>query len=109
VKDSHGNTVKTNTVSMTVAAPLSVGDLTDYAGPVGSTAAFTVSAGGEGPFTYQWWVKKPTATKFSKSSITGDTYSVELTEARNGNQIYCVVTDAYGQTARTNTVTMSIG
>ncbi|MBR4693152.1 MAG: hypothetical protein IKP17_10395 [Oscillospiraceae bacterium] len=109
VTDSHGNTVKTNTVSMTVAAPMSVGDLSDYTGPVGSTAAFTVSAGGEGPFTYQWWVKKPTATKFSKSSIAGDTYSVELTEARNGNQIYCVVTDAYGQTARTNTVTMSIG
>ncbi len=109
VTDSHGNTVKTNTVSMTVAAPLSVGELADYTGPLGSTAAFTVSAGGEGPFTYQWWVKKPTATKFSKSSIAGDTYSVELTEARNGNQIYCVVTDAYGQTARTNTVTMSIG
>ncbi|MBR4691594.1 MAG: hypothetical protein IKP17_02420, partial [Oscillospiraceae bacterium] len=72
------------------------------------TASFTVVASGEG-LTYQWYVKKPTASKFSKSSITGDTYSVELTAARNGNQVYCVVTDALGNTVQTNTVTMTIG
>ena len=42
----------------------------DYVGPLGSTASFTVEASGSG-LTYQWYVKKPTATKFSKSSITG--------------------------------------
>ncbi|MBR4693151.1 MAG: hypothetical protein IKP17_10390, partial [Oscillospiraceae bacterium] len=78
-----------------------------YVGAQGSTATFTAIATGEG-LTYQWYVKKPSANKFSKSSITGDTYSVELTPERNGNQVYCVVTDAFGNTARTNTVTMTI-
>ncbi len=110
VTDAYGNTTRTDTVSMTVGeAPLALtADLTDYVGPVGSTATFTVEATGEG-LSYQWYVKKPTATKFSRSSITGPTYSVELNAARNGNQVYCVVTDAHGDTVRTNTVSMSIG
>ncbi|MBR4691140.1 MAG: leucine-rich repeat protein, partial [Oscillospiraceae bacterium] len=111
VTDAAGNTAQTNTVSMTVgetpAALAIITDLTDYYGPEGSTASFTVVASGEG-LTYQWYVKKPTASKFSKSSITGDTYSVELTAARNGNQVYCVVTDAGGNTVQTGTVTMTI-
>jgi hypothetical protein len=53
-------------------------------------------------------VKKPTARKFSKSSITGYTYSVQLTDARDGNQVYCVITDALGNSVRTDTVTMTI-
>ena len=90
------------------SSPLALtAELEDYAGPLGSMATFTAQATGEG-LTYQWWVKKPTATKFSKSSITSDTYSVELTEARNGNQVYCVVTDAWGNTVQTNTATMTV-
>ncbi len=109
VTDAAGNTARTNTVTMSVAVPLEItAPLEDYVGPEGSTASFTVSAVGEG-LSYQWYVKKPTATKFSKSSITAATYSVELTAARNGNQVYCVVTDAEGNTARTNTVSMTIG
>ena len=108
VTDAAGNTVRSNTVTMTVAEPLSVADLEDFTGPVNSTVTFTVQPAGAGPFTYQWYVKKPTATKFSKSSITEAAYSVTLTEARNGNQVYCVVTDAAGDTVRTNTVTMTV-
>jgi uncharacterized protein (DUF2141 family) len=109
VKDISGNTLRTDTVTMTVITPLSiVTQPVDYEGPEGSTASFTVEATGDG-LTYQWWVKKPTATKFSRSSITGDTYAVELTAVRNGNQVYCVVTDAYGNSLRTDTVTMTVG
>ena len=67
-----------------------------------------MEASGDG-LSYQWWVKNRTASKFSKSSITGPTYSVTLTEARNGNQIYCVVMDSHGNAVQTNTVTMSVG
>ena len=108
VTDAEGNTARTNTVTMSIGTAFTVADLTDYVGPEGSTAAFTVSAEGEG-LSYQWYVKKPTATKFSKSSITLATYSVELTAARNGNQVYCVVTDGEGNTVQTNTVSMTIG
>ena len=34
---------------------------------------------------------------------------VTLTDARNGNQVYCVVTDGAGNSVRTNTVTMTVG
>ena len=109
VMDSHGNAVQTNTVTMSIAEPLVItAELADYVGPLGSTASFTVAAEGSG-LSYQWYVKKPSATKFSKSSVTSPTYAVELTEARNGNQVYCVVTDALGNTEHTNTVTMSVG
>ena len=109
VTDSEGDSVQTDTVAMIIGEPLAItADLEDYVGPVGSTASVTVEATGDG-LEYQWWVKKPTAAKFSKSSITGPTYAVELTEARDGNQVYCVVTDAWGNTARTNTVSMTIG
>jgi hypothetical protein len=68
---------------------------------------FSVLAEGD-ELSYQWYVKKPGATKFSKSSITSATYSVALTAARSGNRLYCVVTDAYGNSVQTDTVTMTV-
>ncbi len=53
-------------------------------------------------------MRTPPNSAFPKSSITGPVYSVTLTSARNGNQLYCVVTDKYGQTARSNTVKMTV-
>ena len=109
VTDAYGNTEQTDTVSMSIAAPALaiLRQPSDYTGPAGSTATFSVVADGE-ELSYQWYVKKPSASKFSKSSITTATYSVELTAARNGNRLYCVVTDAYGNTVQTDTVTMTI-
>ncbi len=109
VTDAFGNSVQTDTVTMTVATPqlTILRQPANYTGPAGSTAVFSVVAEGE-ELTYQWYVKKPSATKFSKSSITAATYSVELTAARSGNRLYCVVTDAYGNTAQTDIVTMTV-
>ena len=108
VKDQYGNKKKTATVTLTAEeSPVITSTLEDYSGALGSTASFSVVAEGEG-LTYQWYVKKPTARKFSKSSITGDTYSVQLTAARDGNQVYCVITDALGNSVRTDTLTMTI-
>ncbi|MBR4691980.1 MAG: InlB B-repeat-containing protein, partial [Oscillospiraceae bacterium] len=79
----------------------------NFAGALGSRATFTVEAEGDG-LSYQWYVKNRTATKFSKSSITAATYTVTLTEANSGRQLYCVVKDAFGNTAQTDTVTMTV-
>ena len=35
------------------------------------------------------------------------TYSAEMNESRDGRQIYCVITDMFGNTVKTNTVTLS--
>ncbi|MBR4692862.1 MAG: leucine-rich repeat protein, partial [Oscillospiraceae bacterium] len=112
ITDVAGKTRRTDTVAMTVdpdAVTLAITKQPgSYRGVLGSTAYFSVEAQGEEPLTYQWYVKKPTATRFSKSSITGPVYEVELTSARNGNQLYCVVTDAYGNSVQSDTVSMTV-
>ena len=111
VTDALGNSVTSDTISMTICDPLTIiAQPADYRGPVGSTASFTVEAtGGAEPLTYQWYVKKLSASRFSKSSITGPVYEVELTEARNGNRLYCVITDALGNSVTSDTVTITVG
>gem|GEM_PF-2185422 len=72
---------------------------------VGTKATVTVVAEGEG-LTYTWYVKDPGDTKFSKSSIAKSSYSIALTEEKNGRQAYCIVKDAYGNSEQSKTVTM---
>jgi hypothetical protein len=108
--DAYGNTVTTNTVTMTAAASsLSITTQPkNYVGAVGSTATATVKATGEG-LTYQWYFANPGATGFTKSGSKTATYSATLTEANSGRRMYCVITDAHGNTVTTNTVTMTVG
>ncbi len=73
----------------------------------GYAAAAQRPASGTG-LSYQWWVKTPNNSSFTKSSITGPAYSVTLTSARDGNPLCCVVTGKYGQTVQTNTVKMTV-
>jgi len=57
--------------------------------------------------TYQWYYKDKGTDEFRyTSSTTGDTYRIQMTDARAGRQLYCVVTDKYGNTVKTNTVTI---
>ena len=60
----------------------------------GEKATVSVAAEGVG-LTYAWYIKDPGASKFSKSSVTASSYSVNMTEARNGRQAYCVISDSY--------------
>ncbi len=80
---------------------------TNCAAPEGSRAYFSLKAQGE-DLSYQWYVKNPGAEEFSKSKVTSPSYSVVLTEAKSGRQIYCIVTDAMGNTVQSDTVTMTI-
>ena len=58
---------------------------------------------------YAWYFKNPGGTKFSySSSFTSDCYSVRMDSTRNGRQIYCVVTDKYGNSVQSDTVTISM-
>jgi hypothetical protein len=110
IKDAYGNSVTTNTVTMTVAAnPVSITTQPkNYVGAVGSTATATVKATGEG-LSYQWYFANPDAAGFTKSGSKTATYSATLTAANSGRRMYCVITDADGNTVKTNTITMTIG
>ena len=74
----------------------------------GATATVTVKATGEG-LTYKWYYKNKGATKFTyTSTFSGDTYTMEMTDARAGRQIYCVITDKYGNSTQSQTVTLNM-
>ena len=74
----------------------------------GNTAKVTVKAAGEG-LTYAWYYKNAGSSKFSlTTSFTGNSYSIAMNDARKGRQVYCVITDQYGNSVTTNTVTLNM-
>lgn len=104
VTDQHGNSVKSKTVRLRMAATITT-QPKDVTVAKGSKAKVTVKATGD-ELTYTWYIKNPGASKFTKSSVTKSSYSVTMTSKVNGRQVYCVITDAYGNTVRTETVTL---
>lgn len=80
-----------------------VTDIQHVYAKMGEPARATVEATGDG-ITYAWYFLNVGDTAFSKSSITGATYSVTMSESVKGRLVYCVVTDEYGKTARSASV-----
>ena len=72
-----------------------------------ATAKVTVKAAGDG-LTYTWYVKNAGAKSFSKSSVKSASYSVKMTATTKNRQVYCVVTDKYGKTVKSSTVTLKM-
>ena len=86
-----------------------VGQPKDTLAGEGKTAKITVQAVGDG-LTYAWYYKKAGASSFKKSgNQLTETLSIKMTEAWHGAQFYCVVTDAYGKSVQSNTVTLKMG
>ena len=104
ITDAYGNTVQTDTVTLSCTAHI-VTQPQNATAPEGEKATVTAEVIGDG-LTYTWYVKNAGATKFSKSSITKATYAVVMSDAVHGRQIYCVITDATGNTVQTKTVTL---
>ena len=104
VTDKYGKTVQTKTVILRMAATITT-QPKDVTVAKGKTAKVTVKAVGD-DLTYTWYVKNEGASKFSKSSVTKATYSVKMSSKVDGRQVYCVVTDKYGKTVKSNTVTL---
>ena len=74
----------------------------------GKEAKVTVTATGDS-LTYKWYYKNKGATKFSVTdSFKGKTYNVTMNSTRAGRQIYCVVTDKYGNSVKSNVVTINM-
>ena len=74
----------------------------------GEKASVTVEAEGDG-LTYKWYYKNPGASKYTyTSSFKGDTYSITMNEARDGRYVFCKVTDAYGNTVKSKTVSLNM-
>ncbi|MBP3415729.1 MAG: hypothetical protein J6L81_11115, partial [Clostridia bacterium] len=105
VTDKYGNSVKSNTVYLYLSASITK-QPTDTTAAVGEKAKVSVIAAGDG-LTYTWYFKNPTASEFTKSGITSSTYSMTMQKSLSGRQVYCVVTDKYGKTVTSDTVTIT--
>ncbi|MBR4948288.1 MAG: hypothetical protein IKZ29_07015 [Clostridiales bacterium] len=110
VTDSRGNSATTISVALIVATPLSItSQPSDYSGPDGSNAVFTVAAKGDG-LKYQWQVLKNGA--WTNCSVNDGaktaTLTLEAKSSRNGTVYHCIITDSHKESITTNEVTLTI-
>ena len=109
VTDKYSNSVKSNTATLYMGNPAKI--TSQPAGVTvakGKTATVKLTAAGDG-LTYKWYFKNKGASSFSlTNSFTGNTYSVTMDASRAGRQVYCVVTDKYGNSVKSNTVTLNM-
>ena len=104
ITDANGNSVTTNTAEIHLETPSITQQPEDFIGMLGETANISIAATGSG-LTYEWYYCNAGSTTFTKTdTFTGPEYSVALTEARAGRRVYCVITDAIGNTVTTNIV-----
>ena len=109
ITDKYGNEVTTDTVTLTMLVTLAITEQPKSVTVAkGEKATVKVVAEGEG-LTYKWYYKQTGKTEFTATdSITGDTYSVEMDTSRDGRQVYCVVTDKYGNEVKSDVATLSM-
>jgi hypothetical protein len=109
IKDSSGGTVTSRTATLWAFIPLTIiTQPKSVSVPLGQTASTTVVAKGS-DLHYTWYFKDAGSSSFKKSSNTTATYSTEMTAARDGRQVYCIVTsDIFEDEVKTDTVTLSM-
>ncbi len=110
ITDKYGNRVKRDVVTMTMINPVKIVEQPQNAVALeGKAATSTVEATGDG-LTYKWYYKNKGASEFIyTSSFKSNTYTAIMNETREGRQIYCVITDQYGNSVQTDTVTLIVG
>ena len=79
----------------------------DLTGAVGEKVSLRVTAEGEG-LTYQWYVRASADADWKVSKCKTAENSTTLTASANGRQLYVIVTDKYGSTVQSNTVTLTV-
>ena len=80
----------------------------DYIGLDGSTAKFSIEAEGD-DLSYQWQLKKGSSwADLSSGGATTSTMSIKVDTTKNGKVYRCVVTDANGNEAISNEVSITV-
>ena len=110
VKDKYGNSAKTDVVTLYMGTPLKITKQpVSVAAASGKTAKVSFTANGDG-LRYYWYYKNVGDSKFTRTkSFTSNSYSVTMSNARKGRQVYCVVKDKYGNSVKTDVVTLFKG
>ena len=67
-----------------------------------------MEAQGDG-LKYQWYYQNNGATKWIKSGVKDNTYDDVMTIARHNRKLYCVITDAWGNSVTTDPIVVLTG
>ena len=96
------------TVEMAFAAvgPVITQQPTDVTANLGEKFKITVEAEGEG-LTYQWYYSNNGGKSFAVSSFKTNTYAMTMANYCHNRQVYCIITDANGNSVQTDTVTIT--
>ena len=75
----------------------------------GKTAKVYVTAKGKDN-TYKWYYKNKGGSDYTyTSSFKGRSYSISMNSARDGRQVYCIITDSYGNTIKSDVGVLYMG
>ncbi len=108
VTDKYGNAVATEFVTLYMGTPAKITTQPkNVTVKKNKVAKVTVKATGDG-LKYQWYYAAKGSSEFTKLKTTKATYSVKMTSKVDGRRVYCVVTDKYGNTVKTKTVTLKM-
>ena len=109
VKDTCGNSVKSNTITVTIISGLEITEQpTDKTVILGDFVTLSLKANGSG-VTYQWYFKKAGQDSFSVwNNRTHASETVTPNVTWNGIQLYCLVKDTCGNSVKSNTITVTI-
>ena len=106
ITDAFGNTVTTDTVKLIAIPTHTLAILQQPANAeakLGENFMVEVIAQGDG-LRYQWFYRNAGGKTFVKSGVRDNTYDDVMTAARAGREVYCVITDAFGNTVTTEIV-----
>lgn len=110
ITDAHGNSVTSDTVTLTrLNESKIVKQPENVSVRYGETAKTSVSVIGE-DLSYVWYASdtEDNGIYYKSDLLTGDTYSAEMNDARNGRKIYCAITDSQGRTVTTDIVVLKM-
>ena len=104
VADRYGNKVKSSVVKFYRLSILQ--QPSNDSATNGKIASTTVKAAGQS-LIYRWYFKDVGDAKYQKANDTDATFSFKMTAAKDGRKAYCQITDKYGNTIKTRTVTFT--
>lgn len=107
ITDEYGNSVATDVVRLTAVPKMELKLLgqTYESAVMGERYCVTVEAQGDG-LKYQWYFRNAGTKQWFKSGVTDNTYDDVMTKARAGREVYCVITDAFGNQITTEVISL---
>lgn len=107
ITDSHGNSITSGPATLYI--PLIItSQPQNYIGQVNDVASFTIETNKDGASLTYVWEFKDVDDIWKTSSATTATATCSITQARDGRQYRCTVTDNYGDSITSEAATLIV-